>query len=104
MAAALSKAARLTWIKEPAARLAWNAFLEDWGSLVIVETNARVVERAAELAWSLGLRGYEAVHLAGAQVWQESLGVEVTLGAFDQVLANAGRQSGLAVWPETSIP
>ena len=32
-----------------------------------------IVDRAATLAWKFPLRGYDAVHLASAVLWQETL-------------------------------
>jgi predicted nucleic acid-binding protein len=58
-----------------------------------------LVERARTLAWSHGLRGYDAVQLASALTFQESLGADITFGSFDAQLAAAARHEGMAVWP-----
>ena len=57
------------------------------------------MDRAASLAWEYGLRGYDAVHLATALLWQETIGEPVTLATFDRQLWQAGDQAGLTTWP-----
>jgi hypothetical protein len=59
------------------------------------------VARAEALAWDSALRGYDAVQLASALTWQESVGAETTLATFDRQLWDAGKQVGIHVWPET---
>jgi hypothetical protein len=39
------------------------------------------------------------VHLAAALLWQEGLEESVTLATFDRQLWEAGKQSGLTVFP-----
>jgi predicted nucleic acid-binding protein len=65
-----------------------------------------LVERAEGLAWEHGLRGYDAVQLASALSWQESVGEEVLLATFDQQLWEAAKRAGLKPWPDhpTSAP
>jgi hypothetical protein len=58
------------------------------------------VERAEALAWDHGLRGYDAVQLASAHIWQESLGTEIVLATFDRQLWEAAPNVGLKAWPE----
>jgi predicted nucleic acid-binding protein len=52
------------------------------------------VERAEALAWEHGLRGYDAVHLASALTWQESVGEQIVLATFDQQLWEAASERG----------
>jgi hypothetical protein len=47
------------------------------------------------------LRGYDAVQLASAVTWQESVGAAITLATFDRQLWDAGKQMGIHVWPKT---
>ena len=58
------------------------------------------MRRADELACRYGLRGFGAVHLAGAMIYQEGLGVSVTLLTYDRELWEAGRGEGLKMLPE----
>src|SRR2546423_1761207 len=60
-----------------------------------------VVSGAAALAGDHGLRGYDAVQLAPALTWQESIGEDVVLGTFDDLLWKAGPEAGVRVWPES---
>jgi predicted nucleic acid-binding protein len=55
---------------------------------------------ADSLAWELGLRGYDAVHLASALLWKEGMGQEVALATFDQQLWEAASQLGLVPFPD----
>ena len=55
---------------------------------------------ADSLAWELGLRGYDAVHLASAALWKEGMGQEVALATFDQQLWEAAIQCGLVPFPD----
>lgn len=58
-----------------------------------------LVARAAELAWGQGLRGYDAVHLAAAHVWQDVMGEGVTVATYDWQLWDAANGTGLETWP-----
>ena len=100
MAAALAKASRMGWLQTEAAQYAWDIFREDWQSLAVIEITSILVERAGELAWSDGLRGYDAVHLAALIPWQDALGQEITLGTFDRQLWEAAQKRGIKVFPE----
>jgi predicted nucleic acid-binding protein len=59
-----------------------------------------LVDRARTLAWNHPLRGYDAVQLASALMWQESVGIEIVVGTFDRQLWTAAQQAGMKVWPE----
>ena len=58
------------------------------------------MERAETLAWDHGLRGYDAVQLAAALTWQESVGTEILLATFDQQLGEAAPKAGVKAWPD----
>jgi predicted nucleic acid-binding protein len=66
-----------------------------------VPVTETLVARAEALAWDTALRGYDAVQLASALTWQESVGAAITLATFDRQLWDAGIQVGMHVWPET---
>jgi predicted nucleic acid-binding protein len=100
VAAALAKAARAGLIKEDVARNAQRRFVGDWPDLARVSLTEAVVERAERLAWEHGLRGYDAVQLASALAWQESVGAEIVLATFDRQLWEAASRSGLMAWPD----
>ncbi len=100
MAAAFAKAARMGMISREEADVVWRQFLKDWPSLYKLKVHAHVLDRASELAWTYGLRDYDAVHLAVALYWQDILGEAVTMVSFDRLLWHAAVQAGLSVLPD----
>ena len=102
VSAALAKAARTGLVTHDVARNAVRSFAGDWPDLVRVPITEALVERADTLAWEHELRGYDAVQLASALTWQESVGEEIALATFDQQLWEAATRIGLKVWPEES--
>lgn len=100
MAAALATAARIKYVNAVDAKQAWQDFQANWRTLYKMAVSETVVDKAASLAWEYGLRGYDAVHLATASLWQETIGEPVTLATFDFQLWVAGEKAGLSVWPE----
>ena len=104
MAAALARAVRMKLLPSSEAGAAWNQFLVEWSSLSRLKVSGQIIERASELAWEYPLRGYDAVHLASAVLWQETLETQITLATFDRELWSAGNYVGLTVWPESLSP
>jgi predicted nucleic acid-binding protein len=100
VAAAFAKAARTGLVSQDRARSAQRSFSGDWPDLVRVPVTEALVERAETLAWDHGLRGYDAVQLASALTWQDSVGTEILLATFDQQLWEAAPKAGLKVWPD----
>ncbi|HEX4494193.1 MAG TPA: type II toxin-antitoxin system VapC family toxin [Thermoanaerobaculia bacterium] len=97
--AALGKAVRLGAITLEHGEASRRFFQTEWRDLSRVEITDHVLERAADLAWSHGLRGYDSVQLAAAMIWQDRLGFSVTLAAFDVKLWEAAARVGLEVYP-----
>jgi predicted nucleic acid-binding protein len=100
VAAAFAKAARMGLVTEGRARSAQRSFGGDWLDLVRVPVTEALVERAETLAWDHGVRGCDAVQLASALTWQESVGTEILLATFDQQLREAAPKAGLKAWPD----
>jgi predicted nucleic acid-binding protein len=100
VAAVFAKAVRVGVVKGEVARDAQRRFAEDWPDLARVSVTEALVERAERLAWEHGLRGCDAVQLASALTWQESVGQEIVLATFDQQLWEAAKRSGLKAWPD----
>jgi uncharacterized protein len=100
VAAALAKAARTGVVTGDIARSAQRSFAGDWPDLVRVHVTDALVERAETLAWAHGLRGYDAVQLASALTWQESVGGEILLATFDQQLWDTAPKAGVKAWPD----
>jgi predicted nucleic acid-binding protein len=70
----------------------------DWRAFDVIEVDAALCERAAELARSTGLRTLDALHLAAALALP---GDGLTLATWDARLHRAARERGLATLPAT---
>jgi predicted nucleic acid-binding protein len=100
VAAAFARAVRAGLVKDEVARSAQRKFAGDWPDVVRVPVTESLTERAEGLAWEYGLRGYDAVQLASAMTWQESVGEQIVLATFDQQLWEAARRTGFKAWPD----
>ncbi len=100
MAAALSKAVRLDALAREEAWKALEVFRGEWPDLVSLQITEMLLSRAETLAWDHNLRGYDAVQLAAASVWQEMMGERVTLSTFDRRLWATAQAVGLEPHPE----
>ena len=104
--AEMAAAIRRLWLmKELGAETAFvilTAFRRHWPAYIRLPVTETTAARADELAWQFGLRGYDAVHLASAVLWQEALGERVTLATYDRPLWQAARKAGLATLPEAA--
>ncbi len=100
VAAAIAKTVRIRTIPQNEASAALRVFRIEWADLLRLEVTETTVARADALAWQHGLRGYDAVHLAAALIWQETIAEPVTLATFDRQLWQSGQAAGLAVWPK----
>ena len=100
VAAGFAKAVRTRLVTQERARSAQRSFAGDWPDLVRMPITEALVERAETLAWDHGLRGYDAVQLASALAWQESVGTAIVLATFDQQLWEAAPKAGLKAWPD----
>jgi uncharacterized protein len=81
-------------------RLALESFRLDWTGFHRIPINEELIARADFLACQHGLRGYDAVHLAAALIWQETLMLPITIATYNQELAESSKKSGLKVLPE----
>jgi len=97
--AALAKAVRVGLILREAGLKAVASFNMDWEQLIRVQFSEALAARGATLAWEHGLRGYDAVHLATALAWRETLGETVTVATYDRELWRGAKASGLPAWP-----
>jgi predicted nucleic acid-binding protein len=97
--AALAKAIRTGVLEAAQAATAVQLFRAQWPDYARVQVTEATINRADGLAWTHGLRGYDAVHLASAVIWEETLGEPVLLATFDSRLHEAGSLSGLQAWP-----
>lgn len=98
--AAFARASRVGIVTRDDAEAARTSFVAEWESFVRIQVTEVLVGRAATLAWDHGLRGYDSVHLAAAELWQDMLGERVTIATYDRQLGAAARADGLGTWPE----
>jgi predicted nucleic acid-binding protein len=97
--AALGKAARVGLVTKAEALRAVKMFRTDWPALFRLRLDESTVAQADTLAWTHGLRGFDAVHLATAQLWQEALGEVTAFATYDRPLWQAAQHIGLNAWP-----
>ena len=97
--AALARAVRVGALTTDEALASLQVFRTEWPDLVRVQVTELVVARADTFAWEYRLRGYDAVHLAAASVWQDAMGDRLTFATFDRHLWAASEAVGLAAYP-----
>lgn len=102
VAAAIARAGRMSLITADEALAALRQFRSEWESLQRLPITENTVIRGDALACEHNLRGYDAIHLACALIWQETLGMPVTLASFDGQLIAAASQAGMACLPVRS--
>lgn len=99
-AAALARAVRVGALAPDGGRRAQRRFSQEWPNLVRIPVTEALIFRAETLAWDHGLRGYDAIHLAAALTWRDSVGQDVVVATFDRQLWMAAPDTGLQRWPE----
>jgi predicted nucleic acid-binding protein len=92
--AALAQARRLGRLPPRAYRTARDGFEDLWRQLDRVEVTAGLAQRAGDLTEELGLRGYDAVHLAAAEIIADP---DTVLVAGDGPLCQAAATLGFAI-------
>lgn len=90
--AALAAQRRARTLRSRAYAQAKEGWRELWEELVVIEADEEIVDRAADLAETHRLRGYDAVHLAAA----EASGCGLLVSA-DRELCRASVERGIAV-------
>ncbi len=100
VAAAFAKTVRSGLLSDDEARKAQRTFAGEWPDLARIPVTEAIVARAETLARDHALRGYDAVQLASALTWQESVGTDIFVATFDTRLWKAARQAGMKAWPE----
>jgi predicted nucleic acid-binding protein len=93
--AALAAARRAGRLSAGAHRRSLDDFEATHDELLVIGVDTALARHAGELAEELGLRGYDAVHLASAL----ALGASTALVTWDTELARAGADVGCAVAP-----
>ncbi len=99
MVAAVNRLIRMNVIDQSQGESIRNEFSSDWPSYLRFDITSTLINKACELAWREHLCGYDAIHLASAVTWQESVTNKVNLYTYDQELQQAARNVGLSVLP-----
>lgn len=99
ISAAFQKAVRMDIVSSAMAMEIWDDFLNHWQTFTRLHITVGIIERASDIAWKHGLRGYDSLHLAAASLWQETLGVTVAFAVFDRDLRLACLKAGMNPWP-----
>jgi len=100
VSAALAKAVRVGAADREEARSLLEAFQSDWSYIFSLNVSGPLAVRAERLAWEENLRGYDAVQLASALMWKESIAGDVTFATFDVALWDAAGRRALTPSPE----
>lgn len=99
-AAALAQALRLARLTERSYRAAMQILDQLWDEFEVVEVNDRIVRRAAQLAYTCALRGYDAVHCASAEQLDDS---DLVVATGDRKLLAACLSLGMATADVRSV-
>lgn len=91
-AAALAQAYRMGRMTQGQHRQSRRRLDEMWLEIDIVEADDQVINRAADLAYRLSLRGYDAVHCASAAQLAD-----------DMLVAASGDRGLLAAWSQLGL-
>ena len=102
VSAAIMRASRMNIIRRDEALEAIGRFRSEWESLQRLPVTEATVEEADNLVGDHDLRGYDAVHLAAAKIWQEAIGELILFATFDQKLRDVALSVELQAWPENA--
>ena len=76
-----------------------SEFRQHWPSYVRVRITELLIRDADHLAIQYNLRGYDAVHLASALIWNDRTSEQILFATFDDNLWLAAEAEGLDVFP-----
>ena len=99
VAAAIARAQRMKILTQEDTSAALRLFRSEWESFQRLPITENTVIRGDFLACNHNLRGFDATHLASALIWQEALGLPVTLVTFDGQLLQAAKAENLGFLP-----
>jgi predicted nucleic acid-binding protein len=95
VAAALAKTVRVGALAQDEALSALQTFRGEWLDIFRLQLSELTAARADAFAWEYELRGYDAVHLATASLWQDAMAERITFMTFDRKLWDAACRAGL---------
>lgn len=99
VAAAIAGAQRMKILAPEEAAAALRLFRSEWESFQRLPITENTVVRGDFLACEHNLRGFDATHLACALIWQETLGLPLTLATFDGQLIQAATEVKMGFLP-----
>ncbi len=97
--AAITRAGRMNILSPEETLDAIQQARLEWESLYRLPVTENTVIRGDAIAFEYNLRGYDATHLACALIWQETIGMPVTLASFDNQLIEAAKKVSMAYLP-----
>lgn len=100
MNAAFARGVRMKNFSLSKAEKAVGLLQTHWPVYLKIPASEKCVHRAAELAWKLGLRGYDAVHVASAELWQDAIKTPIAFVTYDKQLVRAVQTLGITLLPE----
>ncbi|WP_102145629.1 type II toxin-antitoxin system VapC family toxin [Mycobacterium hubeiense] len=100
-AAALAQAERMGRLTEGEHLQARRRLNQLWSEMDVIEVDEQVVTKAADLAYRLALRGYDAVHAASAEQLEDE---DVVSASGDERLLAAWLELGMATYNTNQDP
>jgi len=104
LAAAFARLQRMNVLTAKQAVFSMNMLLSQWASFVRLELSDEVVEQGVALTRRYPLRGYDAVQLASAVVWNDAISSDIVFATFDKRLWQAAEDVGLTPFPSDLTP
>lgn len=92
---ALSKRRRMKDITEGDFERAKRDFEREWSGVAVLSVDSDLMRHAAEFTEHLGLRAYDAVHLASADRLHRDTQAPVSFACFDRALNRAAASLGI---------
>ncbi len=96
MRAALARMKRMRRLSEPEHDTVRRAFETDWKNMEIIQIPEYLIRQAGDLSEAFGLRGYDSVHLAAADLVAKQTD-NFTFACYDNRLNSAARALGMDI-------
>ena len=104
LAAAFARLQRMNVLTAKQVTFSLNMLLSQWASFVRLKLSDEVVEQGIALTRRYPLRGYDAVQLASAVVWNDAISGSIIFATFDKRLWQAAADVGLEPFPADLSP
>ncbi|MGO9267837.1 MAG: type II toxin-antitoxin system VapC family toxin [Candidatus Binataceae bacterium] len=95
--AAFARKKRMRQLSDAQLERSKRAFERDWHGFVRLPADIETVRRAGDLAEQFQLRGYDALHLATADLLSRQTGTHISFLGFDAALNDAASKLGLTL-------